>query len=294
MSASQGKSSCSRVKDKALIIDSFGKPFTFLLPDGQKMYRSLLGAILTVFIILTVSFYAIYKWQLLIDKDEARITLTIDEGHYNENNSTITRENDKFNIAVGIASSVFLTTLVEDKSYGELSVTQKSWDLADENTIESEPVTLRKCNSRDIPLEGEDVDAEDARFFPIENSQSVNITLLRDQLNCFDQDVEMYGDYDQRLKSIINVKFESCRSSTESAIICKSDEQVKKWLSDKYLVILQNEQSFVTQDYSNPMKSSSSFQRYKISPIGKFEYNKKVTKFNLNLSDSLLSIGLLL
>lgn len=107
---------------------------------------------------------------MLIDKDEARITLTIDEGHYNENNSTITRENDKFNIAVGIASSVFLTTLVEDKSYGELSVTQKSWDLADENTIESEPVTLRKCNSRDIPLEGEDVDAEDARFFPIENS----------------------------------------------------------------------------------------------------------------------------
>ena len=123
MSLTKGKSSCTRIKDKALIIDSFGKPFTFLLPDGQKMYRSLLGAILTVFIILTVSFYAIYKWQLLIDKDEARITLTIDEGYFKENNSTITRENDKFNIAVGIASSIFLTTLVEDKSYGDLSVT---------------------------------------------------------------------------------------------------------------------------------------------------------------------------
>ena len=57
-----GKSSCSKVGQKALIVDSFGKPFTFLLPDGQKMYRSLLGAILTVFIVVTMSFYAVYKW----------------------------------------------------------------------------------------------------------------------------------------------------------------------------------------------------------------------------------------
>ena len=28
------KSSCAAIKERALIIDSFGKPFTFLLPDG--------------------------------------------------------------------------------------------------------------------------------------------------------------------------------------------------------------------------------------------------------------------
>ena len=56
------KSSCSKFGEKALIIDSFGTPFTFLLPDGKKTYKSLLGAILTVLIVLTIAFYAIYKW----------------------------------------------------------------------------------------------------------------------------------------------------------------------------------------------------------------------------------------
>ena len=73
-----GKTNCSKVKDKLLIVDSFGKPFVFLLPNGQKMYKSLLGAISTMFIVLTVAIYAVYKWQLLIDKEDARITLTID------------------------------------------------------------------------------------------------------------------------------------------------------------------------------------------------------------------------
>ena len=77
-----GKTSCGKVKEKVLMADSFGKPFSFLLPNGQKMYKSLLGAISTMFIVLTVAMYAIYKWQLLIDKDEARITLTIDEGYF--------------------------------------------------------------------------------------------------------------------------------------------------------------------------------------------------------------------
>ena len=56
------KSSCSKVGEKALLIDSFGKPFTFLLPDGQKSYKSLLGAILTIFIMLTIGLYGVYKW----------------------------------------------------------------------------------------------------------------------------------------------------------------------------------------------------------------------------------------
>lgn len=112
------KSSCTKVKEKALIVDSFGKPFTFLLPDGQKMYRSLLGAILTVFIIMTVSFYAIYKWQLLIDKDEAKIALVIEEGYFIENNSTISSLEDGFNIAVGITSGNSLSKLHEDKTIG--------------------------------------------------------------------------------------------------------------------------------------------------------------------------------
>ena len=130
------KSSCSKVKEKALIIDSFGKPFTFLLPDGQKMYRSLLGAILTVVIFWVVSFYAIYKWQLLIDKDEARITLTVEEDYFTENDSVINRNDDGFNIAFGIFSLLDRSIVEEDESIGTLKIRQQTLSRSNEISLE--------------------------------------------------------------------------------------------------------------------------------------------------------------
>ena len=84
-----GKFTCSGFKDNFLYIDSFGMPFSFLLPHGQKMYKSLLGALSTIIIVVTVFSYAVYKWQLLVDKDEARIALNIEENYFNDTSSVI-------------------------------------------------------------------------------------------------------------------------------------------------------------------------------------------------------------
>ena len=61
-----GRSSCGKVVQKAIIIDSFSKPFRFMLPGGSKEYKSLIGAIFTVITVITVLTYAVYKWQLLL------------------------------------------------------------------------------------------------------------------------------------------------------------------------------------------------------------------------------------
>ena len=68
-----GKSSCSKVKEKALVIDSFGTPFSFMLPNGQKMYKSLVGSIMTVLTVAAVATYGIYKWQILFDREETTV-----------------------------------------------------------------------------------------------------------------------------------------------------------------------------------------------------------------------------
>ena len=44
-----------------MIIDAFAKPFRFMLPGGTKEYKSLVGAVLTLVTVITVSFYAVYK-----------------------------------------------------------------------------------------------------------------------------------------------------------------------------------------------------------------------------------------
>ena len=72
------KSGCSKVGEKALIIDSFGRPFEFLLPNGAKKYKSLVGSIMTLFTIIVVAVYSIYRWQLLIDKEQINVTSSIE------------------------------------------------------------------------------------------------------------------------------------------------------------------------------------------------------------------------
>ena len=55
------------------MLDSYGRPFSFMLPNGQKRYKSLIGAILTVIAVILVGSYAIYKWQLLLSQEDSRV-----------------------------------------------------------------------------------------------------------------------------------------------------------------------------------------------------------------------------
>ena len=41
-----------------------------MLPGGTKEYKSLVGALFTLITTITVLGYAVYKWQLLLQKDQ--------------------------------------------------------------------------------------------------------------------------------------------------------------------------------------------------------------------------------
>lgn len=74
------RGSCASFKTKALLIDSYGRPFSFMLPNGQKMYKSLIGSILTIVAVTIVALYAIYKWDLLLSQEETFVQTDIEEG----------------------------------------------------------------------------------------------------------------------------------------------------------------------------------------------------------------------
>ena len=96
-----GKSSCGKVAQKAIIIDSFAKPFRFMLPGGTKEYKSLIGAIFTLITTFTVLGYAVYKWQLLLEKDDTVLAQTIIEDHFIETDRAFGSE-EGFQIAFGL------------------------------------------------------------------------------------------------------------------------------------------------------------------------------------------------
>ena len=63
------KSGCGKLGEKALKVDAFGRPFEFVLPNGSRRYKTLAGAVLTVFLALVVALYTAYKLQLLLNND---------------------------------------------------------------------------------------------------------------------------------------------------------------------------------------------------------------------------------
>ena len=121
------------------------------------MYKSLLGAILTVIIFTVVSFYALYKWQLLIGKEEARTIIEIEEDYFRANNSFIDNKEDGFNIAVGMFN-LFGATIEEDfEQYGTLDVIYETIDR-DKVGLNAVTLSMRSCTSRDMYVEGDTSD----------------------------------------------------------------------------------------------------------------------------------------
>jgi len=58
---------CSRLANKALVLDLYGRPFMFMLPNRNQKYKSIVGSLCTVFVFTVITVYAIYKFQLLVE-----------------------------------------------------------------------------------------------------------------------------------------------------------------------------------------------------------------------------------
>ena len=65
---------CENLVDKALVIDMYGRPFYFMLPNLRQKYKSIIGSVCTIFVLAILLAYAIYKFQLLMDKGETRVS----------------------------------------------------------------------------------------------------------------------------------------------------------------------------------------------------------------------------
>ena len=87
------KSSCGKLSQSALKIDAFGRPFEFMLPNGTRKYKTLLGSIFTVILALIVTLYTAYKLQLLVSNDNVLVMVTTEDSFFdkNGNRSTLSR-----------------------------------------------------------------------------------------------------------------------------------------------------------------------------------------------------------
>ena len=116
--------SCDRLSEKFINIDLFGRPFTLMLPNEHRYYKTLVGAVMTLVTVIVVVSYAVYKLQLLIDQVEVRVNLTTINNYFDEpdNSENGFGTKDGFSIAAGVFAKTGVNDYVPsvDSSYGQL------------------------------------------------------------------------------------------------------------------------------------------------------------------------------
>ena len=64
---------CRRVLEKMMVIDAYGPPVPLMLPNNKQRYKSTLGGLLTLLVILISVSYSVFKGQLLASSDLNKI-----------------------------------------------------------------------------------------------------------------------------------------------------------------------------------------------------------------------------
>lgn len=67
--ADLGSHGCNKFMQKALIFDVYGRPMMFMLPNTQQRYKTIVGSLCTILTIGIVFVYAVYKLELLINRE---------------------------------------------------------------------------------------------------------------------------------------------------------------------------------------------------------------------------------
>ena len=62
------------------------------------------------------------------------------------------------------------------------------------------------------------------------------------KLRCYDEEIYIAGDYQSDRASGLQVSIVKCSNSTEpGSVVCKSDEEIQKYLARKFLLTLNNQ-----------------------------------------------------
>ena len=71
--------------------------------------------------------------------------------------------------------------------------------------------------------------------------------------------MKLYGDYNDPQASSLQVNFVKCNSLERDD--CKSDSEIRDWFNSKFILILENQKKFISNEFGDKtLKAESSMQ----------------------------------
>ena len=154
---------------------------------------------------------------------------------------------DKDTFAFGIAGWQDDSPL--DLDYGSLKLQYEFWNATHDIFVD---VKSRPCRYSDF---GYDLDEANPnqKFYdpPLEKEVEFKTVIDSEVLMCIDEEIELYGDFNTANAKVLLLNFVKC--DTTKRTTCKSEQEVKKWLTTQFLLFSFNKITFMHDGYRERM-----------------------------------------
>lgn len=83
----------------------------FMLPNNQQRYKTIVGSLCTILTIGIVFIYAVYKFQLLSNREQNSLSIITELGYFQNRKNEFNLDN--FKIAFGLAKMVHEDSILQ-------------------------------------------------------------------------------------------------------------------------------------------------------------------------------------
>ena len=158
---------------------------------------------------------------------------------------------DGFSVAFALSAYDSETEFIEDPDYGTLKAYHYEWGFEASQGSRWREIETRSCTEEDLYLnedeEGSDEDSK-SKMYSLHEKGKFSVAYYKNKFRCTDEDISVIGDYNSDKARQFVIQFEKCDNKTRST--CKSEEEIVKFLMEKYILILQNNLRFDTEKHS--------------------------------------------
>ena len=150
-------------------------------------------------------------------------------------------------------------------------------------------MTTHICTSEELGLtDSKSENVSNGHFFPIHEKSVEVIKLYKKKLLCIDKEEStLFGDYNSLAARTITVQLKKCHGK----VYCKSDEEINKFIRDKYLLMLNNQIRLDSSKYgAESIIMESRITWFRISTMARLEYPYRVQRTEILLQDEIANL----
>ena len=167
-----------------------------------------------------------------------------------------------FRIAFGLSAYDDSSEFIEDPDYVTLVLQYREWGLIEQRIREYNGPRVHRCRPEEIGIDYYNTKDPEERekmtkpsFFRPDPSTEHWIEVYSQKLWCTDSDPIVMGNYYTQKARTMVITLNKCDPKERST--CKSDDEIERYLRDKYIIVLENNYNFKQQNYEETKRVES-------------------------------------